>query len=363
MPSGTGAVTLQNIPSGEFVTDPAAFFQMTEKNVLTAKTAALPNPGGFVPVQLLQTGIVSKLVINFKGTLTVQYGAVTTSNEWPYNLLNQFSLSANGQNDLFNCSGVDLHVLKYLKYPAYKDVVDVFPGNVGGGDSVGVGTYALNLTWEVPIAMDDTSLVGALYAQSSQTNLSVKLGMADLATLFSSAPSNSAFTGQFSIQETYFEIPYDGQGRIVGPDLSRLHGFNAVTTPLANNGLSRIPLIRSNGQLSRLIMSGHAAPGNRLSPAANAALTKKWDSVALTYGGNQHPYDFNPIELQLALNNQHYGSTPPYDRLVLDLVRENPVRDILLLQGVTELAVEPRVNSGVTIQPGAAFRVVQETLF
>lgn len=362
MPVGTGAVTLSTIPSEPFVVDPNAFFQMTEKNVVTVKTLAMPNPGGFTSTQLLQTGIVSKLTLLFKGTLTVATAAATTSNQWPYIALAGFNLSANGQNDLFNCNGVDLHTLKSIKYPAYKDTVDVFPGSVGGGDSVGVGTYAINLTWEVPIAMDDTSLVGALYAQSSSTNLSIRLAMATMADLFSANAGNVTLSGQFHVQETYFEIPYDAQGRIITPDLSRLHGFNAVETGITAAGESRLPLIRSAGQLSRLFVSGHGSANNRLSAAANAATTKKWEALRLEYGGNQRPYVFDPIELQLALNNQHYGSTAPYDRIVMDFVRENPVRDIVLMQGVTELAVVPRVGSGVTIT-GGSFRVVQETLF
>lgn len=362
MPVGNGANTLQMIPSEPFVTDPGAFFQMTEKNVAAIKTLAAPAPGGFVPAELPKNGIVSKLTIQFKGTLTVSTAAVTTSNEWPYKVLGGFNLSANGQNDLFNCDGVDLHTLKYIKYPAYEDTTDVFPGTVGGGDSVAVGSYQLNLTWEVPIAMDDTSLVGALYAQSSSTSLALRIALANLADLFSANPANADISGNFTIHETWFEIPYDAQGRIVTPDLSRLHGFNAVNSPIVNVGETRLPLIRSAGQLSRLIFAAYGSTTNRLSPAANAASTKKLEALRLEYGGNQRPYVFDPIEAQLALNNQHYGATPPYDRLVLDLVRENPVRDIVLMQGVTELAVVPRIGTGVTLSGGWG-RVVQETLF
>jgi hypothetical protein len=363
MPSGVGAVTLQTIPSEPFVTDPNLFFQMTEKNVVTAKTLTAPTPGGFTTTNLLQTGIVSKLVISFVGQMVVSTASVTTSNEWPYKALGAFNLSANGQNDLFNCNGIDLHTLRYIKYPAYKDATDQFPGTVGGGDTVTVGTYALNLTWEVPIAMDDTSLVGSLYAQSSSTNLQIRLALAQLSDLFSANPANVAITGQFNIQETYFEIPYNAQGQIVVPDLSRLHGFNATEGGFTNTGETRLPLIRSAGQLSRLLFSGYYGVNNRLSAAPNAATTKKLDALRLEYGGNKRPFVYDPLALQLALNNQHYGSTPPYDRVVLDFVKENPIRDIIMMQGVTELALVPRVNSGVTVAAPAAFRTVQETLF
>ena len=64
----------------------------------------------------------------------------------------------------------------------------------------------------------------------------------------------------------------------------------------------------------------------------------------------------------LAVNNQHYGATAPYDRLVFDFLRENPQRDVIYMQGVTELNVVPKVDAGVTVSAGEV-RVVQETLY
>lgn len=361
MPVGTGAETLSHVPAQPFVTDPAAFFQMTKKNVTTPKTLA-PGAGLSGNVQLLQTGIVSKIFVTFVGQLVVSTAAVTTSDQWPYNLLKFFKLSANGANDLWSCDGIDLHVLRYCRYPAYRDATDVFPGTVGGGDSVAVGTYGVYLTWEVPIAMDDTSLIGALYAQSSATNLQVTVQQAALADLFSANPANAAITGTFNITEVFFDVPYNADGALVVPDLSRLHGFNSVEVPITNTGETRIPLIRSQGQLSRLFTSVRKSATARLSAAANAAAASKLDAIRLEYGGNQRPLVFDPATLLLAQDNQWYGATPPYDRLVLDFVKENPTRDIILMQGVTELAVVPRVNPAVTIS-GGTVRVVQETLF
>lgn len=362
MPVGVGAETLQNIPVSPYVTDPATFFQMTSKNILTPRSPANPGPGQSTTVQLLQSGVVSKLQITFVGTLTVATAAVTTSNKWPYGLLDGFLLSANGQNNLWDCDGLDLQALRYVRYPSYTERVDVFPDVVGGGGSVGTGDYTVYLTWEVPIAMDDVSLVGSLYAQSSATNLTVKLTQALNTDLFSANPANATLTGTFYVQETLFLIPVDGQGNIVIPDLSRLHGFNAVDFPITNTGEARVPLIRSAGQLGRLFISGEAAANNRLSALPNAASTKKLEALRIEYGGNQRPFTWDPASQLLALNNQHYGAPAPYDRLVMDLLKENPPRDIILMQGVTELAAVPRIGAGVTLT-GASVRLVQETLF
>jgi hypothetical protein len=361
MPTGTGADTLQNIPAQPYVMDPGQFFALTEKNVLTARIQQVGS-GGFAPAQLLQSGVLSKVVLVFEGTLTVATAAVTTGDEWPHKLLSGLRLSANGQNDLFNVDGCDLAVLRFVRYPAFDDRVDVFPGTVGGGNSVAVGTYPLYLTFEVPVSMDDTTLVGALYAQSSSSNFQVSINQAAMAELFSANPGNATITGAWSIQETIFEIPYDSEGRLVVPDLSRLHQVTALNTTIAAGGEQRIPLIRGAGQLHRLFLEARGSATNRLSAMPNAAASKLIEALRLEYGGNKRPFDFNPAATLLSRNNEHYGAPAPYDRMVLDLLRENPARDAIILQGVTELAVVPTIGSGVTVA-GGRVRVLQETLF
>jgi hypothetical protein len=362
MPVGVGADKLQNIPISPYVTDPAAFFQMTSKNILTPRTPAAPGEGKSIEVQLLQSGIVSKLQVTFVGTLTVTTAAVTTSDQWPHNLLKGFLLKANGQNNLWDCDGIDLTALRFLRFPAYTERTDVFPDVVAGGGSIAVGTYTLSVTWEVPVAIDEVSLIGSLYAQSSATNLTVKLSQALNTDLFATNPANAAIAGTFYVQETIFDIPIDDKGLIVIPDLTRLHGFNAVDFPVTNVGDARVPLIRSAGQLARLLISARGSATNRLSGLPNAASTKKLNSLRLEYGGNQRPFDWTPISTLLSLNNEHYGAPLPYDRLAIDLLKENPPRDIIMMQGVTELAVVPNIGSGVTLT-GAGVRLVQETLF
>lgn len=360
---GTNAETLNLVPSQPYVVDPGLFFQMTSKTVSTPRQVAAPGSGLTAQaLQLPQVGIVSKIRINFVGTLTVGTAAVTTSDQWPYNLLRLFKLSVNGQNDLFSVGGIDLAVLRDVRYPAYVEATDVFPGSVGGGDTVNVGTYTLFLTWEVPVAMDDYSLVGSLFAQSSATVISISATQALNSDLFSTNPANATIAGTFHITPTTFEVPFDERGQLVIPDLTKLHVLIAQDFPIGQVGETRVPLVRTSGALYRLFTSFRASATNRLSAAANAASTKKLDAIRLEYAaGARRPYVFNPATLLLAQNNDHYGGVPLYDRLVFDFAKENPPRDLILLAGVTELAVVPTINAGVTVSGGTA-RIVQETL-
>lgn len=364
MAIGTGTPTLQTIPTQAFRISPAEFFAKTDKEVFTAKTLTHPSAGQPWTTALLQAGIVGRLELKFVGTLVVSTAAVTTSSAWPYNLLNNFTLSANGQNLLWNCSGIDLKALRHVRFPSYSELVDNFPGTVGGGDSVATGTYNVELTFEVPLGMDDATLIGALYAQSGTTNLQLTGTIASNTELFSANPNNAAITGTWYIQETIFSVPQDtGSGELIIPDLTKLHGFTGVETGYSNTDEVRTPLVKQAGNLERLFLSVTRSTGNRLSAMPNASSANKLDSVRLEYGGNKRPYDINPASYLLNLNNQHYGAPAPYDRLVLDMVRENPLRDAILLAGVTELAIVPKVGSGVTVGNGANVRVVQETLY
>lgn len=360
---GTNAETLNLLPEVPYVVDPSAFFQMTAKTITTPRRFPAPGSGAAAnPVQLPQTGIVSKLQITFTGTLTVATAAVTSSDQWPYNLLKLFKLSINGQNDLFSCDGADLATLRDVRYPSYAEATDVFPGTVGGGDSIAVGTYTLFLTWEVPIAMDDTSLVGALFAQSSSTAITVNVNQALNSELFTANPANATIAGTFLVTPTSFEVPYDDKGNLVLPDVTKLHMFLAQGYPVNAVGEQRVQLVRTSGALYRLFCSFRGSATNRLSAAANAAASRKLEALRFEYAaGARRPQVWDPAAQLLALNNQHYGGIPMYDRLVFDFVKENPPRDLVLLAGVTEFSVVPTIGASVAIS-GATARVVQEIL-
>ena len=364
MPMGTGAPTLQNLPANNFVVDPAAFMAMTSKQVYTTRAQAAPGAGSFFTAQLPQVGVLSKARVIFAGNITVAVGGATANDEWPHNLLSKMVLGVNGQNDLFSLSGVDLHALRFVRFPAFEDQSDYYPGTAGGSSAIAAGSYGLYLTWEVPICVDETTLVGSLYAQSAATQIAVEATQATADQLFSVNPSNVTITGTFFIQTTHFEIPYNAESQLVIPDLSKLHGVTGLDYPLQQTGESRFALIRNAGQLHRLFLSSRSSLTNRLTPLSSAAATRKIDRVRLEYGGNKVPMDYNPGSSLIAENNQFYGAPVPYDRWVFDFVRENPIRDVVLLQGLTEFAVVPTVNAGVTITAGEAkTRVVQETLF
>jgi hypothetical protein len=364
MPTGTGAITLSQIPDVPFVIDPGQFFDKTEQQIFQAMALPLPGPGSFVPFNLPRTGVLSKLTVTFVGTLTIANAAVTPSWLWPYGILQGFVLSANGQNDLFECNGIDLAVLREARYPYFVDHVDMFPGAIGGGSPIAIGTYPIFLTFEVPVAIDDTTLGASLFLQSSSTNIRITMAQELTANLISAgAAANWTLAGNFLVEPDIWKIPYGPNGELVLPDISRIHTLVANEIPFQNTGDVQVPLIRTAGQMERLFVRAFGAyPNTPLTAAPGQPANTAIDQIRLQYGGNQKPEVYNPAARLLSRNSQWYGATLPYDALCFDRIRENPVRDLVYYQGVTELQTVLTVDPAVVPGVGCKVRTVQESL-
>ncbi len=363
MPLGTQATSVRNMPTEPFVVDDALWKATAKKNVQPVNTEA-SNPGVAIPFTLPQAGIVSGLLVEFDGQIVVSTGAVTTTDRWPYGFLSVFTLAVNGQQDLHGAFGEDYRVLEDIAYPAYTESVDVFPGTIGGGNSVATGTYPISLSWLIPVATEPVTLTGALYAQSPSTSIQGSLLQATLAQLFS-IPANVALTGTWTITETMFVPAYDSQGRIIVPSgIGFLHSVNSVDLPLTSVGATpnRIPLVRGSGNLQRLLMAFRSTPTQRLSAFPNASAATSISALSLSYGATQTPYNWNPASVLERQNNLDYGFPPPFDYLLLDTLKQDPARDAIVFAGLTELAVFAQLNSAVALSGGTA-HMVEETVF
>ena len=363
MPTGTGAQTASLVPDQPFAVDPGAFASMTKRNVTQLPGVAHPGASAFWERALPKDGILSKLVIKFVGTITVvnNAGSVDTTNEYPYNLLRHFELQINGSSDLWGCSGVDLHCLGHVRYPSFQEETDDFPGAIGAQVGLAAAAHDVELTWEIPVSMDDVSLVGALYLQSLATNAAVKGRIAADSDLFViNGDATVAIDGTWFIEPTFWEVPYR-EGQVIVPDLSRLHGVTAVEVPIAATGRNRVPILRAPGLLERLFISFERSDGNPLDAVRATADADKIDYLALTYGANKTPMEWEPASFLKSQNNKHYGQTVPYQRFVIDTVREHPIRDAIHMEGVTDLAVLADINPAVVLA-SAKTRLVQEML-
>lgn len=365
MPSGTGAVNLRNLPNVKYEINPAKFFALTEKNVFPPLNFPLPAPANYSEQQLLQVGVVSTLRLIYKGTVTYATagtaGSLSSTFKWPYGVLSNFTLSGNGQNNFFNCSGYDLYLRQLVQYRAFVDgyTVATLPSNTA---TTTTSSTNVQVQWEVPISMDMTTLIGSLYAQSEATNLSFVWTTESIANLFTGANGSTiTLAGSVYVEEIFFDVPYDpgNAGTLVIPDLRVLHGYIANNNPVAGLAEVTTNLYRVNGQLERLFF--YYDNNNALISEVGAA--PSWIQSRLVYGGSTTPYNLNPQDHLVVINNQDYRDILPAGVAVLDFVKDNPARDQILLEGVSNLRLITDTGNGFTPNAACKFHFVQETLF
>lgn len=362
MAYGAGAELLSNVEGSEnWITDPKLFWKKTRKDHVQLTSFAAPGQGQKQRVQLKRAGLYTRLWVLFDGQFTVTTANVTMDEGAPYSLISELVLKANG-SEVWQCSGVDLKVLDHTRYPAFVDQTDDLPGSTTlvGGETLAVGTHDVALTWVIPISPDDMSCNAGLYAQADAINLELAITQANDTDLCSSDP-NFAVTGTFYVVAEMFEIPRV-EGKVIIPDLSMVHRFIAVEKVIEGQ-VSRPGLLRSEGNLMRLLVSGRSADNTPLRFDPQAAAANRVLKVELEYGVNERPFSYDPAWALVQLNNRHYGTAVPYDRVILDFIKENPIRDAVHMMSLTELALKVQVDPAVALVNGQSFfRLVQETI-
>ena len=377
MPTGTGAINLRNLPATKYAINPGLFNQLTSRVIFDPINFALPTFGNYTQNQLLQVGVVGSINLVVSGSITVP-GASTfvPSKRWPWDLIS-VQLSGNGQNNFVNCNGMDLRLRALASNRAYVDGVSTWPLTAALATP---GTYPFKLVYKIPVAMDDTTLVGALYAQSEATNLTYKISTAARADLGTITGSEPTITGTVFMEEEIFEVPYDPNhsDTLIIPDLTVLHGLVANDNAVASQAILDTALFRINGQMERLFF--YTVDKTTANPqiVANA----NYVQTQLIYGSNQTPYTFNPQDFLPIRNNRDYRVpldsalnglnsalfTPPFTGVpvpsgmyCLDFIADNAVRDQVLLEGVTNLRLRTQYVAAPT--GGSYVHFVQETLF
>lgn len=360
MPTGTGAIAIRNLPVTKYLINPGLFNQLTSRVIFDPINYALPASGNYQNTQLLQVGIVSSINLLIVGTITTTGSAVSIAptKHYPYNMIS-VQISGNGQNNFISCDGWDLTLRLRAANRAYVDGISTFPA-VGASPFTTAAAVAFTLAYKIPIAMDDTTLVGALYAQSEATNLVLKITTRTVTDMFAVTTGTIAVTGTVYIEEEIFEVPYDPQhpDTLIIPDLTVLHGLVSNDNAVASQTTLDTQLFRINGQLERLFFYTVD-----LTTAATPiwTLTATYNQAQLIYGSNQNPYTFNPMNFERFRNNRDYRVILDNGLFCLDFVADNPARDLVLLEGVTNLRLRTQYATAPT--GGSYVHFVQETLF
>lgn len=313
------APLIQGVTSPDVVVDPPSFYAATRRLRFPMRSlTAIAGVGTTDSVQLRQTGIIQSLEIRVQGTITFggTIGTTTMSYDWPFNLIQEVRLSANGQSNLVRCRGLSIRALEFICNPKLDD--SGIPKSFGGvaqtqgtlalasddwGTSAGnalspgsnvaaVGTYTVDLTFFVPVAADPVSLIGAVYAQSSATNLSLDIQWATQAQIVSALGGAATFASalNWGVTGRAFSIPNVG-GKYVVPDLSQFHQIAETRFGGMAQGTNE-PLLPGTGvgrRLMRLLFNAYSGAV----PTPLAMTAANFNQVGWAYGGSDVPEGYN----------------------------------------------------------------------
>jgi len=381
-------VNLQGTFVPQATIDPTGFMAATDQLTTQTKVEAFPGFGGQTDIVMPQVGIISAVVLNFTGSLVVTPGggSVASTARWPYDLFRRVQFTANGQTNLLNASGWEYRVREFMSRGDLNDrgvergIGGASPGTTRRQGTLslatedwGVGcnvsaiagaTYPVYLSIVLPIAVDQVTMTGSIFAQTAATDLSIKINWATQADLFTLAGGGTAaLTGSLSVTPIAYAIPSDGAGGILIPDLSVFHSLVSTKYGPVQNGDNEVRVL-GQGQgktLGRIFFR----TWNGATPAPLAMNDTNFGSIAWRYGLNDTPR-VHPNGRAIAYSNERLYSVDIaslHGFACIDFMHENALRDMVDLTTATEARLVVNIAQGVSVSASAAIEYCQELLF
>lgn len=372
--------------------DPTQFFHKTRRHISTEKTLSYGGGGTSQTVELRKADILSSLLVRFVGSLVVTPGGGTVASTaaWPYGIAG-FAFTANGQSNLINTGpggGIHLKARDYMKRTDLNDrgVSQTVAGasktqgtlslateswGVGSQTStIGAGTYNVDITIPIPIAEDEKDLLGAIFLQTSSSDLTLRIDEYPLSTTGTSGAlfaltgaATVALTGTWQVESTKFSIPIGASGQIVVPDLSVFHSIIGSRTAAGiATGENEQRVIGQGAGKSLLRIYGRYLNGSGQAPLPINATN--FGPMSYRFGNNEQPDTFLDGGHHRADMERRYNSDlcSIWGYFCHDFASENAFRDVLDMGTTAELRFSNFINSAVSLS-NAALEYVQETVF
>lgn len=381
---------VQGVQTPSTIVDPRLFAAYTRRMRFAAQSqTANPGLGSASQIQLKKTGVIAGLEVRVYGDVVIggTIGTTTMSWEWPYNLIQSFKLSVNGQSTLIDARGLDVKVNEFMSDREVDDRgVSQRTGNAtavnqgtlslnhedwGGTGAAAnymapglnvaaIGTYTINLTFFIPVAADQVNLIGSIFGQSQATNINLEMNWATQAQLFSAVGGAATVTFaavNFDVTAVAYSIPVVN-GNTVLPDLSQLHGLNHVMQPVTTSGESEFLLPGTGAGRSLLRLYG-----NVYSSAAPLAVTHtNFTTMSYKFGANDVPEIVANGSKLRAINERSYNTDIGFrwGFWCWDFVSQYALRDVIDLGTTSDF----RFVLGLASTPTSGqVHFTQETLF
>lgn len=216
------------------------------------------------PLELPRVGMVSRVVVQFRGTVTLS-GAGALSDLGPWNLLSRARINANiGSASIVDVSGYGAYMAQALVEdfgyrPDFAGIGTSFTPNADiHAAPVAMGANVWVLTYVLPVGANSGNQfdLGLVNLQAPETRITVELiagNLLDPATLV------TATTGNFNVYYEYYEIPDPAMFALPPLALVRLleeqqpigqTGENFYTVPRQGVLMQLVQRINANGARS-----------------------------------------------------------------------------------------------------------------
>jgi hypothetical protein len=384
---------VQGVQTPAATVQPALFAQFTRRMRFPAQSPTAIAFGSSNQVQLKKTGIIASLEVRVAGNVVIggTIGTTTMGYEWPLNLLKGLKVSVNGQSTLIDVRGLDLKVNEFMSERDVNDrgvlqrygnatavqqgTLSLSSDNWGGTGAAAnfmapglniaaIGTYAVDITYVVPIAANQVNLIGSVFGQSQATNINAEFTWGAQTDLFSAVggAATVSFTGvNFDVTAVAYSVPVV-QGTSILPDLSMLHGLNHVGLPITTTGDVELLLPGTGAGRSLLRLYYNVYSG--AAPAAVPLVMNdtNFGNAAYKWGANDVPEIVPSGQKLRAINERSYnddiGGAWGYG--CWDFVNEYAARDIIDLGQTSDFRLLVNLKNAPT---AGVVHVTQETLF
>jgi hypothetical protein len=383
--------TMQGIAVPSESVDPKAFFELTRRHQTPEKSLSYGGGGITSVVELRKADILSTITLRFEGTLTVTGGTTNSTAAWPLGIAG-VRFTANGQSNLINTGiagpgGGGLQHLRVRDYMKRADLTDRSVSQTIGGvartngtlalasESWGVGsattgiaagTYNVDLTFSIPVSEDEKDLVGAIFLQTSTSDLTLSIDETPLAQLFSGGTATGVtLAGTWKVATTKFSIPVGPSGQILIPNLNVFHSL--IASRFANgiaNGENETRLIGQGAGKSLLRVFGRVVNGAANAAAPLAMNATNFGALSWRYGNNDTPDMFDNGQAMRADMERRYNTDIGgiHGYFCHDFAHENVFRDAVDMGTTSELRLVTTIQNGVTLT-SPALEYVTETVF
>lgn len=374
--------TMQGLAIPAESVNPAEFFALTRRHTLLEKSFNYAGQSQDV-VEMRKADILAGIDIEFSGTVTTVKGtgSVATTGRWPYDIVKAVKFSANGQSNIINVSGAKLKVRDVMKNSDQTDRgvtqsvagVNVTNGSLSlASENWGVGSqaaaiadgaYNVDLIWHIPIAEDETDLLGAIFLATSSSDLTLTLEYAANADLFTLvAPATATIAGTFKVTSTKYSVPIGHTGQIVVPDLSAFHSLIQSRYTALQTGENEIRLVGQGANKS--LLRTYYQLWNGAVPAPVPMTRTAFGAQSWRFGNNETPDVFNDGSYLRKHQERRYNSDigGVWGFGCHDFAEENAFRDVVDMGTTSELRLVSTLQNGYALT-SPALEYVTEVVF